>query len=95
MTCLLVLLISEKMKLDLKKTSTKVSHRAASLQGTTAKLEAGDSLSVYDLLHGMMLPSGNDAAMALAEWGGKTIRCYFRRRDDNTSPRKSKTAKLG
>ena len=23
-----------------------------------------------------MLPSGNDAAVALAEWGGKTIRKY-------------------
>ena len=29
-----------------------------------------------------MLPSGNDAAQALAEWGGKTIRknCHFLRK---------------
>jgi D-alanyl-D-alanine carboxypeptidase (penicillin-binding protein 5/6) len=34
--------------------------------GTTAHLKAGDSLTVKDLLHGLLLPSGNDAAMALA-----------------------------
>lgn len=27
-------------------------------------------MSVYDLLHGLMLPSGNDAAIALAEHFG-------------------------
>jgi D-alanyl-D-alanine carboxypeptidase len=27
-------------------------------------------------MHAMMLPSGNDAAVMLAEWGGKTIRKY-------------------
>lgn len=83
------------MKLDLKKLQTKVSHRAASLQGTTAKLESCDSITIFDLLHGMMLPSGNDAAMALAEWGGKAIRHYCRRRSDSLSPRKAKTAKIG
>jgi D-alanyl-D-alanine carboxypeptidase len=32
------------------------------LIGTTANLISGDTLSVWELLHGMMLPSGNDAA---------------------------------
>jgi serine-type D-Ala-D-Ala carboxypeptidase (penicillin-binding protein 5/6) len=42
--------------------------RNASLQdGTTAGLSYNDVLSVKDLLYGMMLPSGNDAATALAE----------------------------
>lgn len=27
----------------------------------------GQVLSIWDLLHGLMLPSGNDAAMVLAE----------------------------
>lgn len=41
------------------------------MTGTTAELWIGDSLSVKDLLHGMMLPSGNDAAHALAlHFGG-------------------------
>lgn len=44
-----------------------VSKYASAVGGTTAKLKEGDVLSVYDLLHGLMLPSGNDAATALAE----------------------------
>jgi len=51
-----------------------VSERAAKMPGTSANLCYGDTCTVYDLLHGMMLPSGNDSATALGEWGGKTIR---------------------
>lgn len=36
------------------------------LIGTSANLIPGDILSVWELLHGMMLPSGNDAAQSLA-----------------------------
>ena len=32
------------------------------LGGTSANLLAGDVLTVTELMHGMMLPSGNDAA---------------------------------
>ena len=39
---------------------------AANIRGTTANLEHGDTLSVDQLLYGLMLPSGNDAAFALA-----------------------------
>lgn len=46
------------------------------MHGTSAKLNYSDIFSVYELLHALMLPSGNDAAIALAEWGGKTIRKY-------------------
>ena len=41
--------------------------------GTTANLKIGDVLTVEDLIYGMMLPSGNDAAYALAEFFGKVI----------------------
>ena len=44
------------------------------LGGTTANLRAGDRLRLIDLLHGMMLPSGNDAAYTLAEHCGKLMR---------------------
>ena len=43
-----------------------VSGYASCMEGTTAELEKGDSLTIIDLLYGMMLPSGNDAATALA-----------------------------
>jgi len=34
--------------------------------GTSARLEVGSFYSIYDLLVGMMLPSGNDAALCLS-----------------------------
>ena len=40
---------------------------------TSAKLRTGDVLSVWDLLHGLMLPSGNDAAITLAEHFGQYL----------------------
>lgn len=42
----------------------------ANLGGTSADLLEYDTLSVHELLHGMMLPSGNDAAQALAIYFG-------------------------
>lgn len=44
-----------------------VTHR---LGGTSADLLEDDTVSVYELLYGMMLPSGNDAAQALAIYFG-------------------------
>ena len=42
----------------------------ANLGGTSADLLENDSLTVHELLYGMMLPSGNDAAQALAIYFG-------------------------
>jgi D-alanyl-D-alanine carboxypeptidase (penicillin-binding protein 5/6) len=41
---------------------------------STAGLEAGMNVAVEDLLYGLMLPSGNDAALALADHLGGTQR---------------------
>jgi D-alanyl-D-alanine carboxypeptidase (penicillin-binding protein 5/6) len=46
------------------------SDRAAKTPGSSAKLNAGEKVPVKDLLYGLMLPSGNDAAVALAEHFG-------------------------
>ena len=35
--------------------------------GTTAELKEGDRVTIQDLLYGLLLPSGNDAAVTLAE----------------------------
>jgi D-alanyl-D-alanine carboxypeptidase (penicillin-binding protein 5/6) len=43
------------------------SERAAKTKGSSAKLKLGEKLPVKELLYGLMLPSGNDAAVALAE----------------------------
>lgn len=36
------------------------------MPGTSANLQYSDILTIYELLHALMLPSGNDAAVALA-----------------------------
>jgi D-alanyl-D-alanine carboxypeptidase (penicillin-binding protein 5/6) len=48
------------------------SERADKTGGTTCGLKAGEKIAVRDLLYGLLLPSGNDAATALAEhFGGR------------------------
>lgn len=44
-----------------------VGEDAATIGGSTAGLYLGERLTFWDLLHGMMLPSGNDAAYAVAD----------------------------
>jgi D-alanyl-D-alanine carboxypeptidase (penicillin-binding protein 5/6) len=44
-----------------------VSPLAASYGGSTAALSAGETMTVRNLLYGALLPSGNDAAVALAQ----------------------------
>ena len=66
-----------------------VSKTAATVGGTSAKLRSGDVLSVWDLLHGLMLPSGNDAAMTLAEHFGQYLfetATRFKSNKQNTNP---------
>jgi D-alanyl-D-alanine carboxypeptidase (penicillin-binding protein 5/6) len=46
------------------------SERAAKTVGSSAKLNAGEKVPVGELLYGLMLPSGNDAAVAFAEHFG-------------------------
>ncbi len=44
-----------------------VSKHAAATPGSTINLQVGEQITVSDLLYGLMLSSGNDAAVALAE----------------------------
>ncbi len=44
-----------------------VSRAAAATAGSRMGLTAGDRLTVLELLYGLLIPSGNDAAVALAE----------------------------
>lgn len=46
------------------------SDRADKTDGSSSKIRAGERISVRELLYGMLLPSGNDAAIALAEHFG-------------------------
>lgn len=50
-----------------------ISKKAAGTGGSRLKISAGDKITVNDLLYGLMLRSGNDAAVALAEHVGGSI----------------------
>ena len=67
MTALVTLELASELRLDIRSTFFKVSQRASTTIGTTANLVEGQVMSIWELLHGLMLPSGNDAAMVLAE----------------------------
>lgn len=49
------------------------SERADKTPGSTSNIKAGEKLPVGELLYGMMLPSGNDAAVAFAEHFGQRL----------------------
>lgn len=73
MTCYIVCQFIDKYRLDPSKILVKVSKKASNQSGTTALLDKGDHVYVLQLLYGMMLNSGNDAAMALAESFGTLL----------------------
>lgn len=50
-----------------------ISKKAALTGGSRLKISTGDKVSVNDLLYGLMLRSGNDAAVALAEHVGGSV----------------------
>ena len=49
------------------------SERADKTPGSTSALKAGEQLTVGELLYGLLLPSGNDAAVSLAEHFGPRV----------------------
>lgn len=47
------------------------------MEGTSANLRNGEELLVIDLLYGLMLPSGNDAGIALSQYFGKYLSFHY------------------
>ncbi|WP_101844148.1 D-alanyl-D-alanine carboxypeptidase family protein [Halobacillus sp. Marseille-P3879] len=66
MTMLLIMEELQKGTLSLDET-VRISEHAASMGGSQIFLEAGEEMSVQDLLKGVAVASGNDASVALAE----------------------------
>jgi serine-type D-Ala-D-Ala carboxypeptidase (penicillin-binding protein 5/6) len=64
------ILAIESGKLDDK---VKVSSRAAGTEGSSLYLTAGEKTKLEDLVYGLMLRSGNDAAVAIAEHVGGSL----------------------
>ncbi len=64
------ILAIESGKLDEK---TKVSKRAVYTEGSSIYLQEGEKIKLEDLVYGLMLRSGNDAAVAIAEMVGGSV----------------------
>ncbi|CAD8047321.1 unnamed protein product [Paramecium sonneborni] len=73
MTFYVTLLTAELFNLKLKEINIKVTKQASETIGTSAELKYNDILSIEDLLYGLMLPSGNDAAVLIAQAIGTII----------------------
>ena len=73
MTCYVVIKLCKHFHIDPRTTEITVSEVAADIRGTSANLETNDILTVEQLLYGLMLPSGNDAAFALSQYFGKLL----------------------
>lgn len=73
MTAYTVFKLMERLGTD-ETTLITISSDAAGVIGTSAELLEGDTLQIWQILHGLMLPSGNDAAHALAEYFGAILK---------------------
>ncbi len=54
-----------------------VSKRASSVKGSTINLKEGEKIKLKELMFGMMLNSGNDSAIAVAEHVGGTLENFI------------------
>jgi D-alanyl-D-alanine carboxypeptidase (penicillin-binding protein 5/6) len=72
MTIYTVLALLDKFKIDMTRLVV-IDESVYEVIGTTANLSPGDTLSVNELLYGLMLPSGNDAAHQLAMFFGRML----------------------
>jgi hypothetical protein len=74
MTSYVVMKLVEELEIqDLKNFYIRVTKKAEKVIGTKAGLIEGQLISIYDCLHALMLPSGNDAALTLATAFGKYL----------------------
>ena len=74
MTALLILEAGEDLD-----TVIEVDPRAAGTEGSSLHLKAGERMSLRDLLYGLMMHSGNDAAVALAIHSAGSVEAFAAR----------------
>lgn len=60
----------------------KIPEEAVGIEGSSMYLEAGEVLTLQELLYGLMLSSGNDAAVALAIYCGGTVEGFAEMMND-------------
>jgi len=54
------------------------------MNGTSAGLKPDEDILIIDLIHALLLPSGNDAGIAIAQYFGKFLSYKFAQ-DMNTN----------
>jgi D-alanyl-D-alanine carboxypeptidase len=81
MTAYVILKLAEKRPAVLDEVVS-FSDRASKTPGSSCKLRAGEKLPVRELLYGLLVPSGNDAAIALAEHFGSQFEPPPRRKGE-------------
>ena len=79
MTAVVSILLAHELNLNLASTYFTVDSSSAGCCGTSAFLVSDQKISIQDLLYGLMLPSGNDAALALALNFGRLMRKSLKR----------------
>ena len=73
--------------LNPEETFVTVTRIGSQIIGTSACLREADTLSLHQLLFGMMLPSGNDAAYTIANYFGEILyQDKYNRQKDNFAP---------
>ena len=66
-------------------TVIEVSQNAAGTEGSTIFLNAEERITIQDLVYGMMIASGNDAAMALAEYNAGSMDNFVRKMNERAT----------
>ena len=59
-----------------------ISKEACGIEGSSIYLKEGEKLSILNLLYGLMLQSGNDCAVALAQHVGKSVEGFIKMAND-------------
>lgn len=65
--------------------TVEISKKAAGTGGSRLGLKAGDKITIRDLLYGLMMRSGNDSAVALAEYAGGSIEGFAKKMNQKAS----------
>ena len=73
MTCIVTIELCSEFSVDMRAEEVVIGKMESSIGGTSAQLRSGQIYNIWQLLHGLMLPSGNDASLALAVWGGRKL----------------------
>jgi D-alanyl-D-alanine carboxypeptidase (penicillin-binding protein 5/6) len=73
MTAYTALNICSTFNIKIREHFVSINKHAAYMNGTSAGLKVDEDILIIDLLYGLLLPSGNDAGIAIAQYFGKFL----------------------